>query len=64
MVVLKSRMAHSNHWVSVVALMIATCVSPNHLLIGVANVKFMDLFVSVSGIVFGPFVGASVGVLT
>ena len=57
-------MAHSNHWVSVVALMIAACGFPNHLLIGVANVKFMDLFVSVSGIIFGPFVGASVVVLT
>jgi LytS/YehU family sensor histidine kinase len=61
---LKSRMAHPTRWVSVVAVMTAACVSTNYMLIGVANVKFMDLIVFVSGMVFGPFVGASVGVLT
>jgi uncharacterized membrane protein len=30
----------------------------------VVNVKFMDLIVFVSGVVFGPLMGASVGVLT
>jgi hypothetical protein len=44
--------------------MTAACLSTNYLLIGVTNVKFMDLIVFVSGIVFGPFVGASIGVLT
>jgi hypothetical protein len=47
-----------------VAVMTAACVSTNYMLIGVANVKFMDLIVFVSGMVFGPFAGASVGVLT
>lgn len=49
---------------SVIAVMTAACVSTNYLLIGVVNVKFMDLIVFVSGIIFGPLVGASVGVLT
>jgi len=49
---------------SVTALMTAACVSTNYLLIGVVNVKFMDLIVFVSGIVFGSIVGATVGILT
>lgn len=50
--------------VSVIAVMTAACVSTNYLLIGVVNVKFMDLLVFVSGFAFGPLVGGSVGVLT
>lgn len=47
-----------------IGVMTALCVSSNYLLIGVLNVKFMDLFVFVSGYVMGSFVGAMVGVLT
>ena len=44
--------------------MTAACVSTNYLLIGVVNVKFMDLIVFISGFIFGPLIGASVGILT
>lgn len=44
--------------------MTAACLSSNYLLIGLINVKFMDLIVFVSGFVYGPLVGASVGVTT
>lgn len=54
----------STRQASVIALMTALCVSTNYILIGVVNVKFMDLIVFVSGIVFGTVVGASVGILT
>lgn len=54
----------STRQVSVITVMTAVCVSTNYLLIGVVNVKFMDLIVFVAGFVFGPLVGASVGVLT
>jgi uncharacterized membrane protein len=49
---------------SIIAVMTATCIASNYLLIGVVNVKFMDLIVFVSGFAFGPTVGASVGVMT
>ena len=49
---------------SIIAMMTAACIASNYLLIGVVNVKFMDLIVFVSGYSFGPTVGASVGVLT
>jgi hypothetical protein len=54
----------STRQVSVIAVMTATCVSTNYLLIGVINVKLMDLLVFVSGFAFGPLVGAIVGILT
>ena len=49
---------------SIIAVMTAACIASNYLLIGVVNVKFMDLIVFVSGFAFGPTVGASVGVMT
>jgi hypothetical protein len=49
---------------SVIAVMTAACIVSNYLLIGVFNVKLMDLIVFSSGFLFGPAVGASVGVLT
>ncbi len=54
----------STRQASVIAVMTALCVSTNYLLIGVVNIKFMDIIVFVSGIVFGTVVGASVGILT
>ncbi|MCJ7573116.1 hypothetical protein MUO93_02490 [Candidatus Bathyarchaeota archaeon] len=50
--------------VSLIAVITATCIASNYLLIGVINVKFMDLIVFASGFVFGPAIGASVGILT
>jgi len=50
--------------ISVIAVMTAACVSTNYLLIGVVNVKLMDLIVFFSGYAFGLPVGAAVGVLT
>ncbi len=49
---------------SVIAVMTAACIVSNYLLIGVINVKLMDLIVFSSGFLFGPTVGASVGILT
>ena len=49
---------------SVIAVMTAACIVSNYLLIWVVNVKFMDLIVFSSGFLFGPTVGASVGILT
>ena len=50
--------------ISLIAVMTATCVATNYLLIGITNVKFMDLIVFVSGLAFGATVGSSVGALT
>jgi hypothetical protein len=44
--------------------MTAACVATNYLLIGLTNVKFMDLIVFISGLAFGATVGSSVGALT
>lgn len=49
---------------SFISVMTALCISSNYLMIGLANVKFMDLFVFVSGYAMGSLSGASVGVLT
>ena len=57
-------MERSAQKASIIAVMTAACIASNYLLIGVVNVKFMDLIVFVSGFSFGPTVGASVGVLT
>jgi hypothetical protein len=44
--------------------MTATCIVTNYVLIGVTNVKFMDLIVFITGFLFGPVTGGSVGFLT
>jgi len=49
---------------SFVAIMTALCVGSNYALIGVPNVKFMDLFVFVSGYLAGSLSGMTVGFLT
>ncbi len=49
---------------SFVAIMTALCVGSNYALIGVPNVKFMDLFVFVSGYLAGSLSGVAVGFLT
>jgi uncharacterized membrane protein len=54
----------STRQISVIAVMTATCVATNYLLIGFVNIKFMDLIVFVSGLTFGAVVGSSIGALT
>lgn len=50
--------------IGLIAILTATCVATNYLLIGLVNVKFMDLIVFCSGFRFGSLVGGAVGVLT
>ncbi|MEM3041812.1 MAG: hypothetical protein QXG97_07320, partial [Nitrososphaerota archaeon] len=59
---LKMRM--STRLLSFIGVMTALCVGTNYLLIGLLNVKFMDLFVFVSGYLTGSLSGALVGILT
>jgi len=47
-----------------IAVMTALCVTSNYAMIGLPNIKFMDLFVFVSGYCFGTLPGILVGVLT
>ena len=49
--------------VSLIAVTVAACIGSNYALIGIPNLKVMDLLVFVSGFVFGPLVGASIGIL-
>ena len=49
---------------SIIGIMTAASIVSNYLLIGVFNVKLMDLIVFSSGFLFGTAVGASVGILT
>lgn len=44
-------------------MMAATAVASNYMLIGVANIKFMDLIVFTSGYLMGPMIGAFTGML-
>ncbi len=46
-----------------VALLSAAAIASNFLLIGVANVKFMDLIVFTAGFIMGPTMGASTGIM-
>jgi len=49
---------------SFIGVMTALCISSNYLMIGLTNIKFMDLFVFISGYVMGSLAGSSVGILT
>jgi hypothetical protein len=49
---------------AVVAVFTAACIASNYILIGLVNVKFMDLIIFISGYIFGPATGASIGILT
>jgi hypothetical protein len=49
--------------ITVMALMIAAAIASNYVLIGVVNVKFMDLIVFTTGYILGTIWGASVGFL-
>ncbi|MBS7638264.1 hypothetical protein KEJ49_05200 [Candidatus Bathyarchaeota archaeon] len=50
--------------VGLIAILTATCVATNYLMIGFVNVKFMDLIVFCSGFRFGSLIGGLVGFLT
>jgi len=54
----------STQKLSFIAVMTALCVSSNYAMIGFPNIKFMDLFVFVSGYCFGILPGILVGVFT
>ena len=62
----KSRnlISSSTRSITVVAVMTGLCVATNYALVGVPNVKFMDLIVFTTGFIFGWASGLSVGVLT
>jgi len=50
--------------ISFIGVMTALCISSNYLMIFLTNIKFMDLFVFISGYTMGIFPGVSVGILT
>jgi len=49
--------------IAMVALLSAAAIASNYMLIGVANVKFMDLIVFTAGFIMGPTMGAATGVM-
>lgn len=49
--------------IATLAILASTALSTNYLLIGFSNVKLMDLIVFVSGFLFGPSFGVSLGLL-
>ncbi|MGQ9679925.1 MAG: hypothetical protein ACUVV4_04070 [Candidatus Bathyarchaeia archaeon] len=54
----------STRQISIIVLMTATCISTNYLMLGLVNVKIMDLIVFALGLSLGSTVGVTVGVLT
>lgn len=58
--------SHISMWnsrkICIITIIAALCVGSNYALVGVPNVKIMDLLVFISGFIFGPVAGASVGV--
>jgi uncharacterized membrane protein len=50
--------------VSIVATLVALCVTTNYALVGVPNFKAMDFIVFVGGFCFGSFVGAYIGIFS
>jgi len=59
-----SKMKFPIRKISFIGVMTSLCISTNYLMIGIPNVKFMDLFVFISGYIMGSLSGALVGVLT
>lgn len=49
---------------AIIAVFTAACIASNYILLGIVNVKFMDLIIFIAGYIFGPVTGASIGVLT
>jgi len=50
--------------IAAIAILVALSIGTNYALVGIYNVKLMDLITFVSGFVFGPFVGVFVGVFS
>jgi hypothetical protein len=49
--------------IALLSILSAAAIASNYLLIGVSNVKFMDLIVFTSGFIMGPMMGALTGVM-
>jgi hypothetical protein len=49
--------------IALLSILSAAAIASNYLLIGVTNVKFMDLIVFTSGFIMGPMMGALTGVM-
>jgi LytS/YehU family sensor histidine kinase len=49
--------------ICVITITVALCIGSNYALVSIPNFKAMDFFVFISGFIFGPFVGASIGIL-
>jgi uncharacterized membrane protein len=50
--------------VALITILVALSIATNYALVGVNNVKIMDLIVFVSGFFFGPILGATVGMFS
>jgi len=50
--------------VATIAVLVALAIGTNYALVGAYNVKLMDLITFVGGSLFGPFIGAFVGIFT
>lgn len=58
------RELNSTQRTAIMAILTASAIATNYILIGVVNVKLMDLIVFTAGYLFGAWMGASVGALT
>jgi uncharacterized membrane protein len=50
--------------VSIVATLVALCVTTNYALVGVPNIKAMDFIVFIGGFCFGAYAGAFIGIFS
>ncbi|MBC8497405.1 hypothetical protein H8D40_00335, partial [Candidatus Bathyarchaeota archaeon] len=50
--------------ISVIVMMTAACIGSNYAMLGVLNVKFMDVIVFITGLAFGSSMGMAVGFLS
>jgi energy-coupling factor transport system substrate-specific component len=50
--------------IAVIGVLIALAIATNYAMLPLYNVKFMDVIVFIGGFIFGPFVGASIGILS
>jgi uncharacterized membrane protein len=50
--------------ISIIVMMTAACIGSNYAMLGIINVKLMDVIVFITGLAFGSGIGMSVGVLS
>jgi uncharacterized membrane protein len=50
--------------ISIIVVMTAACISTNYAMLGIVNVKFMDVLVFITGLAFGSRIGMAVGFLS